>query len=379
MTIRICHVTSTSKHHLPRVVKECRSAAHAGLTAYVVCQGESSIEDGVDYIGVPPARSRVDRMMRTRRALIQKALEIDADIYQIHSPELLPYAVSLRNLGKIVIFDSHEFYGLQIMEKEYIPRSLRGLVAALYMKYEAHVNKSIDATIEVCTVSGQDYFEGRCRKRIFISNAVDLNEFSPQGTAPFDKRGSVAYIGNLSLGRGITSLVKGMARTKARLILAGSFSPVSYENELMRMPEYSCVDYRGFLKREHLAEVLGDCFAGISTILHVGQYSRVDTIATKVYEYMAMGLPVIISDTPYAQKLVEQYKFGIAVDPSSPEEIAQAVRFLQENPALAHELGMNGRRAVQEAFNWGIEEEKLLGLYRELTASGGPALDSSVR
>lgn len=32
----------------------------------------------------------------------------------------------------------------------------------------------------------------------------------------------------------------------------------------------------------------------------------------------------------------------------------------------AEQMGKNGRRAVEERYNWGIEEKKLLGLYKDL-------------
>jgi glycosyltransferase involved in cell wall biosynthesis len=47
-------------------------------------------------------------------------------------------------------------------------------------------------------------------------------------------------------------------------------------------------------------------------------------------------------------------------------EIATAIRYLIENPDKAKKMGENGRRAVFEEFNWGIEEKKLVALYNKL-------------
>lgn len=77
-----------------------------------------------------------------------------------------------------MIFDSHEFYGYQIKEKEYLPRFFRYIVGTVYMWFETFVCKRIDAVIQVCTVCGQNYFEGRSKKNIFIANVPHMNILS---------------------------------------------------------------------------------------------------------------------------------------------------------------------------------------------------------
>ena len=104
----------------------------------------------------------------------------------------------------------------------------------------------------------------------------------------------------------------------------------------------------------------------MATILNVGQYNQYDNLATKCYEYMSLGIPVILTRSPYNQKVVDQYRFGICVDPENCEELAGAIRYLLDHPDEAQEMGENGRRAVREVFNWSIEEKKLLALYEEI-------------
>ena len=48
------------------------------------------------------------------------------------------------------------------------------------------------------------------------------------------------------------------------------------------------------------------------------------------------------------------------------EEIASAIRYLLDHPEEAQQMGENGRQAVREEFNWGVEEKKLLALYEEM-------------
>ena len=124
----------------------------------------------------------------------------------------------------------------------------------------------------------------------------------------------------------------------------------------------------GVLNRAQVMQLLQKSQIGMATILNVGQYNQYDNLATKVYEYMALGIPVILSRSSYNEKVTAQYDFGICVDPANVDEIADAIRYLLDHPDEARQMGENGRRAVKEEFNWGVEEKKLLSLYEEVLA-----------
>ena len=132
------------------------------------------------------------------------------------------------------------------------------------------------------------------------------------------------------------------------------------------MPEYSCVEYLGYLGRQELAKLYARSSIGMSTILNVGQYSSLDNFPTKVYEYMAAGLPVIVSDYPFMRKSVQQDGFGVAVDPADVDAIAKTIQNVLSDQQAALKMGENGRAAVLNKYNWGIEEEKLFALYKKL-------------
>ena len=166
--------------------------------------------------------------------------------------------------------------------------------------------------------------------------------------------------------RGITHLIKAAYKAGAKLILAGRYESEAYQRELEAMPEYACVEYLGYLDRQGIAEVYGRSRIGMSTILNVGQYASLDNFPTKVYEYMAAGLPVIVSDYPFMRRSVQEDGFGVAVDPADTDAIADAIRQILSDPQAAAQMAENGRQAVLHKYNWGIEEEKLLALYRSL-------------
>jgi glycosyltransferase involved in cell wall biosynthesis len=81
---------------------------------------------------------------------------------------------------------------------------------------------------------------------------------------------------------------------------------------------------------------------------------------------MAMKLPVVINNFPEVKKVVKETNCGILVDPTNPHEIASAIIYLLEHPNEAKQMGENGRKAVEEKYNWELQEKKLIALYQEL-------------
>lgn len=365
--IKICHVTSAHNSDDARIFqKECVSMARNGYDTYLVARGDSREEKSVHVIGMGDQKGgRLSRITTFARTVYKKALSLDCDIYHLHDPELLPYAVRLHNNGKKVIFDSHECYPIQIAEKDYIPRCLRWLLSSLYKMYETYVFKKINAVIIPCTINGVNVLEGRSRSNALISNEVNLYDFRIEPRSANSNR-IVCYTGALSENRGITNLIKATYQANAVLYLAGKFSSPEYQHTLEGMKEYSCVKYFGIVDHEEVKKIYRASSAGAQVILPVGQYYAGDVLGVKVAEYMAMELPVILSDSPYMKKTMETYRYGICVNPCSIDEIASAIDKITGNTKLAEELGKNGRRAVELHFNWQVQERKLIALYEKL-------------
>ena len=100
--MKICHLTSVHKPDDTRIFhKECTSLANAGYDTYLVVCGESCEKNGVHIIGTgEQSKSRIKRMRLDTKKVYEAALSVDADIYQIHDPELLPYALKLKKRAK---------------------------------------------------------------------------------------------------------------------------------------------------------------------------------------------------------------------------------------------------------------------------------------
>lgn len=377
-SLKVCHLACKHKMNDMRIFeKECKSLAKAGFEVTLIGFGDSNKTEDIDDVRCIslycPVKNNLELLRKRNKLIYDAALKLDAKIYHLHEPELLPVGKKLKKKGKIVIFDSHEFYGWQLHDNVHkikiikTPASLMKVVGNLYMRYEKRVCMKLDAVIQVCTMDGVDYFANRCKKTLFIRNLPSLSDYTRKMPVLFRDDLSIAMIGGITKERGISQLVKATYEANGKLLLAGAFIPTSYENELKAMPEYACVDYRGFLDKNGMVSLLDQANIGASTLLNIGQYDKIDTFPTKVYDYMSMELPVVISNTKFAEAMNEQYHFAICVDPNDPDDIAKAFQWLKTHPEEAIAMGRNGRKAIEDEFNWEKESEKLVAFYHYLS------------
>jgi glycosyltransferase involved in cell wall biosynthesis len=331
----------------------------------LVVNGESFEEDGVDVIGVPSYFSnRWQRFRQVSKALYNKALSVDAELYHFHDPEFLPYAAKLVRKGKWVIYDVHEDLPRQLLSKHYIPRLFRKFAAYIVEKLENHYARKLSGII-TATEFIRDRFSKMHQQVLDIKNYPVINEPDLKPVNQ-NKKAEVFYVGSLTRERGITEVVMALEKTNSdiRLNLAGKYAPEAFRNELVHLQGWQKVNEIGFADRKKVNQLSDRSFAGIVTLHPIINY--LDALPVKMFEYMAAGLPVIASDFRLWREIVEENHCGICVNPMKPGEISQAIDHLYVNPEEAQTMGANGRRAVIEKYNWGIEEKKLIDFYKQM-------------
>lgn len=364
----ICHLTSVHPRFDVRIfLKQCRSLALAGHeVSLVVADGTGDeIKNGVKIFDVGSSRGRLERMFKTTRKVWARAREMDADVYHLHDPELLPVGLKLKKLGKKVIFDAHEDVPRQIMGKHYLNRPARILLSGMLQLYERRACSRLDGII-AATPHIRDKFLS------MNANTVDVNNFPIPGELAASspdwshKRKQICYLGGIGAVRGIREMVRAMesVASGARLQLGGRFDQACVEQEVKAYPGWNRVDELGFINRQEVARILSVSVAGL--VLFHALPNHLDAQPNKMFEYMSAGIPVIASGFPLWREIVEDNDCGVCVDPLKPAEIAGAIDFLVSNPERAEQMGRNGQRAVRERYNWGIEEKKLMGIYEQV-------------
>lgn len=206
---------------------------------------------------------------------------------------------------------------------------------------------------------------------------------------PDPKVYSIQSATNLNLPSGIIALHAGPLRNSygANQLLE------AVQLARAEVPELRLVVLGGKLQTLHNEALLGKLIAeeavimaGNVTPLEVGRYmakaqiginlvlpvDRTHILAQprKLYEYLLAGLPVIGANVPTIKRVLEESQCGIAVDPTSPKEIANALVTLARDKAMRERMSCHARMAAETKYNWATQELIFLGIFERLGVVG---------
>ena len=91
--------------------------------------------------------------------------------------------------------------------------------------------------------------------------------------------------------------------------------------------------------------------------------------SNKPFDYLACGLPVLVSDLPDWREMFVQPGYGLACDPSDPSSIAAAVLTLYEDPVQMRAMGELGRQRILSEWNY---ESQFQGVMNAWTTPSRP-------
>ncbi len=365
--ITICHFASNHEGLDTRIaLKECVSLASAGYDTHLVITATAAevakaAANGVTIHPLPQASGRFSRMLGHAWRCYRAASEVRAAVYHFHDPELIPYGMLFRLRGRHVIYDVHEDYPRDILDKYWLPRWIR---------------KPVSAAISALEYLGARWFFGIAaatpviaqRFRQITSSTVNINNYPwPSELVPPEipvrRKSQVCYVGDITRLRGLRAIVEALPLVPDfTFVLCGQFSEPGFEAELRAQPGWQQVRFLGKVDREQARLVMAESIAGVVTFLPIR--SHLDAQPNKLFEYMSAELPVIASDFPLWREIVVGTGAGVCIDPQAPAAIAAAMLALRDDPAGAEDMGKAGRQAVLSTYNWPNEAAKLVQFYR---------------
>lgn len=366
---RICHFASNHEGLDTRIaLKECVSLASAGYETHLVITATNvdvahAAAGGVTIHMLPQPSGRFSRMLSHTWRCYRVAAKVRAAVYHFHDPELIPYGMIFKLRGRHVIYDVHEDYPRDILDKYWLPRWIRKPVSCVISMLEY-----IGAKWFFSVIAATPFIAKRFRR--ITSATVDINNY-PWPTElvppelPVPRKAQICYVGNITRLRGLKAIVDALPKVPdVEFVLCGRFSEPGFEEELRALPGWGQVHFLGKVGRERARQVMAESIAGVVTFLPVR--SHLDAQPNKLFEYMSAELPVIASDFPLWKEIVIDTGAGVCVDPESPEAISAAIRTLLDDPEGAESMGKAGRRAVLSTYNWPREAKKLVDFYQGL-------------
>jgi glycosyltransferase involved in cell wall biosynthesis len=353
--------------------REARTLARAGYEVTLLAvHDRDELKDGVHIRALP----RVPRSRRPLlwRALARLAIETGADVFHIHDPELLLVTPYLRRAtGRPTIYDIHEANADFIAVKDYLPAMARRPLAALVRRLEPRLARRESGLIFADDAIAADFvaFQGP-KATLFNYPGPELIEHgAPAASNSNEREPVVIYLGGMERNRGAGLMIAAFAEVvaqlpTARLLVVGHFMPPELMNEMRGDAQRRGIDhavtFTGRVPFARIGDYLSQAAAGWVTWQPFLKNQK--NIPTKLFEYMAFGLPVVSSDLPSIRPFMKGEGNGILVEPDSPTAHAAAVLQLLRDPALSASMGLAGRRLVETRYNWEAMAPRLLALYR---------------
>ena len=370
--MRICMLTTTHSPYDGRIFeKEAKSLAKEHDVTIIAPSGTGGVgeDGGVRVVTVRRPASNLLHPVMLWRAF-QVCLSRKCDVIHCHEPDALLIALLLKAVsGRKVVYDIHEHWPSEIPFDLGLPNAtvFTGFLESVISPLELGLARFADAKIAV-SESVARRFRGNGTEPVIISN-YSVAGSAPPASMARDSHGVIYMAGNMQLFHGIRECIQAISRVKAKfpdvsLTLVGNVRE-DIGTIAAAMDPRPEITMTGYLPYREMYEALRKGSIGL-LIFQPDYYNAYIGLPNKLFDYMLCGLPVVASDFPEIRKVVDDAGCGVLVDPTDPDEIAEAIVYLIEHPEEARKRGENGQRAVLERYNWGEMEGRLLGIYQAI-------------
>lgn len=369
MRPRILHITTAHRPHDPRLVyKQCPALAEVYEVWCAIPEADQAVAPTVQFIALPYYEGIIWRILLTGPLIIWKCWRLRPAVVHFYVPEFIPFAFLFRLRGARLIYEVQE----NLFKKMHLKtRNKSWLLTRAFAGLDQLARRYC-----YCVFTEHGYLTTYTNLRkppVVIYNYASLPLLEPYRTPynPHSDPYSFFYIGWLSMERAFDTLLAAFNRLQAtypefvvHLFGRQTFSQATLEAN----PDYQAVKtklrFYGYTDQRQAFPYAEGAVAGLALLKPVGDYP--ESYTTKLFEYMALGLPVITADFPLYKDIVERHHCGFCVSPYDPAAIADALTYLIDHPDEARAMGERGRRAVEQEYNWATEADKLRAFYREV-------------
>ncbi|RME76209.1 MAG: glycosyltransferase WbuB [Chloroflexi bacterium] len=377
-----------------RVEKEARALLAAGHSITLVCENRKNRPARETWNGIQIIRLRPQpvwwRQLNTAALFITLRNPIwegqiahivaaeQPDAIHVHDlPFVGPGLRLARRFNLPLVADLHENFPAWLEFRRAIttnPLEKLAFNPSRFAEYERRVLPQCDKVIVVVEEAAErvSRLGVPAGKIVVVGNTEDVEAVNPD-VPPVDLPPSgltLLYVGGLGPDRGLETVIEAMptilsAVPSARLVIVGDgISRASLEQLVARTGVAHAVQFEG---RQPFSMVHRYIQAGdVCLVPHVASPEINTTMPHKLFQYMAMSKPVIVSSARPLARVVGETQAGMIFDSGSPDSFAQAALKLTDWN-LRQQLGQNGRQAVLTRYNWQVDGGRLVNLYQTLS------------
>jgi len=379
-----------------RVEKEAKTLIGAGHEVHLLLErgADEPVDGTVDgmhlmrAIRMGPLREKWYRYtfnFTYRDPMWRRAIErfVDArriEALHVHDLPLVQEAVSVgRKKGVPVVADLHENYpaGLQVWYQNAL-KKMTIYNFNRWARYERRILRDVDAVIAVIEESKERITGlGIPPGKIFVvpntaSTERERIPIDPDIVSRYEGRFVVSYIGGFASHRGLDVAIRALPHLRDRipgllLVLVGDRNR-PYQNYLGRLAgSLGCsglVEMTGWQPFEKIWSYIEA--SAVCLVPHARNPHTDTTIPHKIFQYMMVAKPVIVSDCPPLARIIRDAGAGFVFRYDDPAELAAKIIELHDNDSLRGDVARAGREAFLDRYNWDHTSGELVELYRGL-------------
>jgi glycosyltransferase involved in cell wall biosynthesis len=212
-------------------------------------------------------------------------------------------------------------------------------------------------------------------KIVVIPNGVDIHHFNPENVNPirFFDLPTIGFVGAIIRRQGIDLLIKALSELNQKgikygLVIIGEGSEKNkLIDEVNTLGLQNQVKFTGFMPREVIPAYISGFDIGYSGQIPSGKgyLSRMYHSPLKIYEYLAMGKPVLATAFDDAKKILENNEVGYLLEPGSLKSLIQTLEWAFNQREKWKTYGLNARILIEENHSWESRVVKIINLIEE--------------
>ena len=180
----------------------------------------------------------------------------------------------------------------------------------------------------------------------------------------------ILYLGDTHLRRGIQTAITALSKLKdtipeIKLVIVGkNTSDIILRKQVKDLQLEQFVDFEGWQNVSLFQSYILASEICISPLHRNLQHDV--AYANKIFQYMSLAKPLLVSDAIAQKKLVEKVACGLVHKERDSKDFSNKVLALYKSKPLRMELGESGRKFIQNEFSWEQTSEKLINLYNNM-------------
>jgi len=321
------------------------------------------VDEGVEtrrVFLVPPKSIllRFPAFLKSNKLLAREAIDARPDALVVHDLEVLRAGVlAKRRLGVPLVYHAHEDWPAMVSERS-------RLEAKIFSFLEKRYCRRVDNVLVPSEGIGRKYREWGLKVTVqYASKSLaDLPDITPDKRMKLRARygfiGSDLVVGLAgSLGRAeafnnILAAMKELPPAVKLLVVGGLEEKVkAAEKSAASKGLTERVRFTGLLDAVPYMAHVGALDVGLALFIG-GTLNVIQVAPIKLFDYMAMGVPVVVSDLPAMRKIVEECGCGVTANSEDPRSIASAIKTFLEHPDQRAQASRMARLAFESKFSW---------------------------